>query len=285
MTKVIVFGYTGMIGNYIYQLLKAKRIEVIGLASKEFDIRDCTYELIEEVICTVEPDYVINCAGIIPHNSHKYNATDNDYYKVNSIFPQLVNRICFYHNIRFIHITTDCIYDGIINSVHDKITNSLGRYGEEDDPTEKETYGLSKSLGDNLGECCIIRTSVIGEEKHNKNSLLEWVLKQDNLKKDVNGYANHYWNGITGYELAKIIYNIIEKDKYWIGIKHIFSPTIVSKYELLCLIKKVYHLNININKINAINNIDKTLTTNYGFIIKVPDLEEQINELFSINLL
>jgi dTDP-4-dehydrorhamnose reductase len=44
--------------------------------------------------------------------------------------------------------------------------------------------------------------------------------------------------------LAKYIKNVIDSGGFWNGIKHIFSPNVVTKYELCCYINEIYDLNI-----------------------------------------
>ena len=142
---------------------------------------------------------------------------------------------------------------------------------------------MSKSLGE-LCKATIIRTSIIGEEVFNKRSLLEWV--KSNRNKEINGYTNHFWNGVTCLQLSKIIENIISKNKYWIGIRHIFSPRAVSKYELVKIINKVYNLNIIVNEFKTENKVDKTITTINDLEFEIPDLEDQIMEtkLYKLDL-
>ena len=49
----------------------------------------------------------------------------------------------------------------------------------------------------------VIRTSIIGEEKKNKYSLIEWLKKNKNG--NVNGFSDLLWNGFTTKYLALII--------------------------------------------------------------------------------
>jgi len=107
---------------------------------------------------------------------------------------------------------------------------------------------------------------------------LEWV--KSNKNKEINGFVNHYWNGVTCLQLSKIIYEIIEKNLFWKGVRHIYSPTSVSKYDLLNIINNIYGLNIKINKHTTKITINKTLTTIYEKIFDVPELQTQIEELF-----
>jgi dTDP-4-dehydrorhamnose reductase len=145
-----------------------------------------------------------------------------------------------------IHITTDCVFSG-----------KDGSYNELSEHDETNDYGMSKSLGE-LCNATIIRTSIIGEEVQNKRSLLEWV--KSNKGKDINGFVNHFWNGVTCLELSNVIYKIINEKLYWNGVRHIFSPKSVSKFELVSMINEVYNLNIKINPFET-ENVDKTITT------------------------
>lgn len=87
---------------------------------------------------------------------------------------------------------------------------------------------------------------------------------------------------------------MIKNDIFWKGIRHIYSPTGVSKYELVVLINKYYNLNIKINPICMGNNdIDKRLSTKYKYHDKyqlhdlnsyVPEIEKQIQELVEFNI-
>lgn len=272
--RAIVFGANGLIGNYIQKYLSIKGLDIINLTSNDFNANKITLkelrELLEKYI--IPNVIVINAVGIIPHSAQKYNATDEMYYRVNSIFPLLLSRLCKEMNINMIHVTTDCVYDG-----------KNGKYTEKDSPTEENIYGLSKSIGD-FASCTVIRTSVIGEEMYNKRSLLEWV--RSNANSQINGYDNHIWNGVTCLQLAKIIYKIIKNNLFWKGIRHIFSPKSVSKYELLVLINQIYNLNIEVKKVSADISINKSISSIYytNDMFNIPDLTEQISELRLFNL-
>lgn len=173
--------------------------------------------------------------------------------------------ICNEIGCQMIHITTDCVFLG-----------KKGNYNEDDLHDETNDYGVSKSLGE-LCDATIIRTSIIGEELRNKRSLLEWV--KSNTHGEINGYDNHHWNGVTCLQLSFIIKDIIENNKFWKGIRHIYSPKSVSKYELVNMINEIYKLNIKVNKFNTENSIDKTITTKYKKIFDIPNLYTQIQSL------
>lgn len=182
------------------------------------------------------------------------------------MFPTILSQICDKVGAKMIHITTDCVFSG-----------KDGNYDENSLHDEINDYGMSKSLGE-LCKATIIRTSIIGEELYNKRSLLEWV--KSNQGKEINGFVNHFWNGVTCLQLAKIVNEIIQKNMYWEGIRHIFSPMSVSKYELVTMINEIYNLDITIIPYET-EKVDKTLNTIYitNKSFKIPELKEQIVDL------
>ena len=259
--KIILFGSTGMLGNYVKNILN-KNYEIISILRKDFDIEKDSWLKLENILnhYSKESVTIINCAEIIPQ---KNNSTDyKSYIKINSLFPHKLQEISNKLNFKFIHITTDCVFDG-----------KKGNYSENDLHTSNDIYGISKSLGEPENST-IIRTSIIGEEIYGKKSLLEWV--KSNKDKQINGFINHKWNGITCLTLAKFIKFIIDNNNFWKGVKHIYSENIVTKYDLCCYINEIYNLNIKVNKFQ--DTISKNMTLNGEIKIK-EIIYEQILEL------
>jgi len=270
--KIIIFGADGMLGTYLNNYL-SKFYKVIALTRINYDINNLTIASLDNLFnnYNIKPsDVIINSAGIIPQCK---NNNISLYYLINSIFPILLKHLSDKYKTKMIHITTDCVFSGMI-----------GNYNENDKKDEINDYGSSKTLGE-LCNCCIIRTSIIGEQIKNKYSLLEWVKSHNN--QNLKGFANHFWNGVTCLQLAKIINKIINENLFWNGVRHIYSPNIVSKYELVHLINNTYKLNNNIEKYNTENTINKTLKTIYNTnsLFDIPDLKVQIEELYNYKLI
>ena len=209
--NIVLFGSTGMLGRYVNYNLK-ESYNVICIKREQFDIENDEWYKLEDLLSdnlkyhhNNENNIIINCAGIIPQ---KYK---NDYFKtyirVNTLFPHKLNEISKKLNCKFIHITTDCVFDGL-----------KGNYSVNDIHSAKDIYGISKSQGE-PEDATIIRTSIIGEELYGKRSLIEWV--KSNKDGSIKGYINHYWNGVTCVELAKYIKNMIYNNNFWLGVRHI----------------------------------------------------------------
>ena len=213
-------------------------------------------------------DVIINCIGIIPQSKNINDTSNRNYFLINSLFPNMLSTFAYTRNLKFIHITTDCVFSG-----------SKGNYTELDDHDETNNYGVSKSLGELGYKSTIIRTSIIGEELKNKYSLLEWVKKHNNTS--LTGYTNHHWNGVTCLELSKIINKLIDGNNWWAGVRHIYSPTSVTKYELVTMINDTYNLNNRVNMLETETTVNKTLNSIYDVngTFNIPELKIQIEEL------
>ena len=270
--KIILFGGTGMLGRYVNNILSDK-YKVECVLRCDFDIANDDFSKLKKILEDIKinkDDIIINCAGMIPQRTDKNEGEiHKKYFKINTIFPHMLSKLCLDKYVKFIHITTDCVYDG-----------KKGNYNECDKHTSNDIYGISKSLGEPF-DTTIIRTSIIGEELYNKKSLIEWVIS--NRNKEINGFTNHYWNGVTCLTLAKIIKQMIDNNIYWKGVKHISSPNIVTKYELCNYINEIYNLNI---KIIPFLNKHVNLTLQSEDIFKIDEIKQQIIEqkLYNINI-
>lgn len=226
--RVVIFGSNGMLGRYLTSYLKNK-YEVLPLTRADLDVSKTNELDIFEFL-----NKNINQEDIIINTIVSKNGNIDEMIKVNSIFPKILSKFKTDISCHIIHITTDGVFSG-----------EKGDYKETDPHDYTNDYGKSKSNSeDNI--LTIIRTSIIGEETDNKKSLLEWTISNKN--QTIEGYDNHLWNGITCLELAKLIERIIRDNLFWNGVRHIYSPDTISKYDLLSMINQIYNLNLNINK-------------------------------------
>lgn len=275
MGRIFVFGSTGMLGGYVSQYLNVQGHDIVNITRQDMDAAKVTYDSLFECfrkfhLVSTDENIVINCVGIIPQSTgvNEASASSRAYFTVNSLFPTMLATVSANLNMRYIHITTDCVFSGKGHN-----------YTEESVHDETNDYGVSKSLGELGINATIIRTSIIGEENKNKHSLLEWTKAQTG--KSINGFLNHYWNGVTCLQLAKVVGQIITYNMYWVGVRHVFSPSSVSKYELVSMINEAYSLEIDVKEHNTEVAVDKTLSTVYNTCarFRIPELCDQLREL------
>lgn len=256
--KIIILGANGLIGNGLTKYFSTKNIQLHAMvrSQKKKFCKNISYHYcnnliskkslikIEKIITKVKPNYVINCIGITKHIKNSNNKL------LNIDLPKFLSAKVKKYNFKFIHITTDCVFDG-----------KQGNYFEKSKTNANDKYGTSKALADKFlykkKQTIILRTSTIGREIKSKNGLLEWFLS---CKKSCYGFKNAYFSGLTTLELAKIIYKyIIKKKLISRGIYNLSGPKI-NKSDLLNVIKDVYKKNILILP-NYKLQIDRTLNS------------------------
>lgn len=260
--KVLIFGPNGMLGRTLVRLLSADdNISVVPVSRDDIDLSNCTLLSLKEAVSSVAPDFVVNCAGVI---KQRQNIPTHQMVQVNTLIPLWLEDISMELGCKFIHFTTDCVYDG-----------RTGGYYEMSEHSARDAYGMSKSLGEPSGSITI-RSSIIGEEATNKLSLLDVV--RSNAGKKMLGYTNHIWNGMTCLEAAKLIKRIIHTpDLQYAGVRHFYSNS-VSKYDLVSIINEVYSLEIEITPHLANDPIDRTLISIYEGNRMVTSIRDQVEE-------
>lgn len=264
--RVTVLGITGMLGYMVYDMLRSDpSLNVKGTTRQFLNAADVfldenTSSNIDTIV--ENSDYIINCIGVI---KPKVKNREPETVLVNSYFPWFMSNRCI-NKSRFINITTDCVFSG-----------KSGKYDEIHEHDCLDFYGKSKSMGE-PNNCMNIRTSIIGEEKYHTDSLIEWCKSQKGNK--VNGYINHFWNGITTKEYAKIISKIIYNDLYKDGVFHVFSNDI-SKCDMLKKISNKFHLELDVKEHTPDESVDRTLRTIHRLNseLEISSFDDMLSEL------
>ena len=244
--RVLLLGATGMLGGYLANYLPKHFITYspaprnqktstfpssIELLSKSLDLSNL--ESVDEILEECKPDVIINCIAVTS-NSH-VTADSIENITVNSLFPQVLAMSASRNGCRLIHFSTDGVFSG-----------KRGNYSECDLPDPPDIYGLSKLLGEVVGDNCLtLRTTFYGLSGNSKG-LLDWLLTQKDGR--VKGYKNYIFSGLSMCALASVIVAIIKKPIFPTGLYHLGGPSI-SKYELLTMFSERFKLNINFEPI------------------------------------
>jgi len=299
MKKVLILGGSGMLGSMVVDYLESTQnydltatIRDKELLSKcqailprvnwiNFNVLDY---LSENAFNNFENyDYIINCIGITKPYCKDDNAEQiENATKINSLFPYYLGKWADKNKTVVLQIATDCVYSG-----------RNGNYDEKDEFDPTDVYGKTKSLGEiYLNSVKNLRCSIIGPEFKTQAFLLEWVLKQENGT-TINGFTNHFWNGVTTLHFAKICNGIMKNDVELNHIQHIIAGNILSKFEMVSKMAKSYNKEINVNPVDTPASIDRTLNTNNSELNKllwtnagydeIPGVDDMIDGLSKYN--
>lgn len=113
MKKIVLFGSGGYVGNaFLDLLLKKPNVEVFSFSSRE-ELNFTDKDIVSYLLDTVQPDFVINCAGYTGKPNVDSCETDrNNCLKGNVIFPIDLADLCADKNIMLGHVSSGCIYTG-----------------------------------------------------------------------------------------------------------------------------------------------------------------------------
>ena len=244
--KVLVFGASGMIGNAMIRVLSEKKEwQVFGTLRSEDTKRFFSpavasrlvtgvdvdkHDALVRVFSQVKPDVVINCIGLTKH--HKEANDPLLVIPINALLPHRLAEVCSVAGARLVHVSTDCIFAG-----------TKGGYVEDDPADANDIYGKLKFLGEvKYPNAITLRTSTIGHELQSTYGLLEWFLSQKGRCK---GFNRTIFSGLPSTAFAQIVRDIVIPRTDLSGLYHV-GANAISKYDLLCLIAKVYGKSIDI---------------------------------------
>jgi dTDP-4-dehydrorhamnose reductase len=247
--NILILGATGMLGHKMFQTLRERfpdtcaalrgavgespytQVDLFryGNVVERVNLEDL--DALSLMLCKMEPHVIVNCAGIIKQRPEAQATIPS--VAINAFLPHHLAALCAQWGGRLIHFSTDCVFSG-----------RQGNYAEDDQSDAEDLYGKTKYLGEVMTENALtLRTSMIGRELAHFHSLLEWFLRQN--QGCVNGFTQAIYSGVTTNYLAEVVSHLIENYPTLSGLYQLTGQPI-SKYDLLCLLREAYRLDIEI---------------------------------------
>ena len=264
--KILVLGSEGMLGHVVKRYFENKGYEVYATSrNKEnenyFDLTDNIKD-IDKIVDRIKPQVVINCIGLLNRVAEENQALA---VLINSYLPHYMDELSEKKNFKFIHVSTDCVFDG-----------KKGQYAVDSFKDAYSFYGQSKALGEiNNNRSVTLRTSIVGPDENPKGiGLFQWFMNQGN---ETRGYSKAIWTGITTIQFAKCMEEAIEKNLA--GLYHAVNGDKIAKADLLKLFAKYFKPSTKVIE-DASFVSDKSLIlkeTDYKF--NIPSYEEMIKEM------
>jgi len=247
-----------MLGSMMRYLGHTLNLNVLSLGRSQFD---ALHEDTQSLTRYFSNDCcVVNCIGAIPQKKYE----NCQYVRLNTEFPVELSSLCHIHKIPLIHISTNCVFSG---------TSPM--CCESDTPDAKDMYGVTKYRGE-PSNCVVLRCSIIGPEINSAFGLFEWFLHSHTT---VKGFTDHYWNGLTTFELASIVYNIIKERSFHPRLQHCYSRTVVTKNDLLHYISKLFTKEISLVPVSKGTKYYTLSSNNFA---SSKHIYEQLKELSDI---
>jgi dTDP-4-dehydrorhamnose reductase len=278
---ILVIGASGMLGHMLVRVLSPHH-RVIGTTSSKYNSESPLARILSEkdwidqidvrnistaelAISTTKPDVVINCVGVIKQKMESSNIMDA--ILINSLVPHQLANLCEAAGCRFIHFSTDCVFEG---------TPGIKR--TSDTPNATDLYGTTKRLGEtNYAPALTLRTGFVGRQLAGAEGLFEWVRSQKGSA--ISGYKNAIYSGLTTMALSQVVQQVIELHHSLSGLHQVASQKI-NKFDLITKLNEHLHINLAIAQNTDFmcdRSMDGTEFTNLTNI-HIPSWDEMLTE-------
>jgi dTDP-4-dehydrorhamnose reductase len=225
--RVLVLGSSGFLGSYLGFALPHLGHQVSGVSRRDVPHFSHNHvveglEQFSEVIMSGEYDVVINCVAIASHEACE--ADPENARAVNATFPALWAAIAAESGARFIHMSTDAVFDGV----------SPELYSETDETTPKSVYGMTKVEGErtvlaaNPG-ALVLRTNFFGWSPNQKTGILDFFLDAFTHQSPITGFQDYVVSSLYMGDLVEAMMSVVEVGAS--GVFHTVSSTPLSKYD------------------------------------------------------
>jgi len=227
--KLLITGASGLLGINLAMEAMSEH-EVIGvdrgkLKSAPFQVLNADFSRVGEVqsiIESVNPDWLINCAALA--NLEECEKHPDQAKILNTDFPAELADVCAKRNIKFVHLSTDAVFDG----------TKEGMYTEDDETSPPGVYSQSKLDGERAvqqvnSQAIIARVNFFGWSLGGRRSLGEFFVNNLSAGNNVNGFTDVIFCPMWVNHLAQTLIAMLEKDLH--GLYHVVGSQAMSKYQ------------------------------------------------------
>jgi len=232
-SKILVTGANGQLGKELREFSSLHTgLEFVFLSREDLPIHQ--FELLRNYFNTVKPAYCINCAAYTAVD--KAESEKDLAFLINGEAVGVLAAICKEHNTKFIHISTDYVFNGeaAYPYTESSLTDPINVYGASKLEGEKQAMELNP-------DSIIIRTSWLYSSlgKNFVKTMMKLMSEKDKIKV-VNDQLGSPTNAA---DLAEIIFNIIGLCHLQIydwtpGIYNFSNEGIISWYDFAKAIKE-----------------------------------------------
>ena len=243
MNNILVTGSEGQLGSELRAIaFRFTQYNLFFTNRLTLDITD--YNAVKAFTETNKINAIINCAAYTSVDSAESQSKLAD--AVNHLAVANLAKIAKQNNIKFIHISTDYVFDG----------NSQRPYNENDTPNPQSVYGQTKLDGElamqkiNPANSIIIRTSWL-YSKHG-NNFVKTMLKLAETKSEISVVSDQIGSPTSAADLAKAILTILPMvHNKTVEIFHYSNAGLCSWYDFALEIFRIKNIKTLVNAVKT----------------------------------
>lgn len=238
--KILVTGYKGQLGYDVVNEATSRGIEAVGVDIDEMDITN--QNQVNTVIKSGNYDAVVHCAAWTAVDKAEEPELFDTVKKVNATGTKYIADVCEELDIPMMYFSTDYVFDG----------EGTTPWNEYDERHPLNVYGLTKAQGEEyvekLKKHFIIRIAwVFGK---NGNNFIKTMLRLGKERGAVSVVNDQIGNPTYTYDLAKLVVDMIQTDKY--GKYHATnSGDFISWYDFACEIFKQAGMDVKVTPVDS----------------------------------
>lgn len=280
---ILITGANGQLGNEFRVLSRsADDYDFTFVKREELSIDDLN--AVEKYFSQHKFDFCINCAAYTAVD--KAESEPDAAYNINALAVENLALLCRKNETRFIHISTDYVFDG---------SNSNG-YKEDDNTGPLSIYGSTKLAGEQKAlsanpESIIIRTSWV-YSSFGKN-FVKTMMRLMSEKESISVVNDQTGSPTYAADLAQAIFDIIHKNENPVsGVYHYSNKGVITWYEFALEIKRLGNYLCMVNPIPTSEyptpatrpkySILKTEKIETTFGIAIPEWKDSLKKCFSL---
>lgn len=268
--KILVTGANGQLGSELREL---------AYSYPQFDFNFTDYqelsiineEDVNKFFDEYHPDFCINCAAYTAVDKAEDPAERDLVDKLNAEAVGFLAKACKKHNAKFVHISTDYVFDG----------NGTSPYKPEDPTEPVSVYGITKLRGETQAlentDVIIIRTAWV-YSSFGKN-FVKTMMGLMNTKPSLNVVSDQYGTPTYAADLASAIMQIIASGKWEAGIYHYTNEGMINWHEFATAIKENMNSTCEVNAIPSSGYPTPAKRPAYSVLDK-----SKIKEVYSIEI-
>ena len=209
MKRLIIVGAGGRLGAALAREY-ASEFDVIGFNHAQLDLGKP--DQMRTTLGALQFDALINTAA--QTNVDRCETHQEEAFALNAEAPRVLAEICAGRQARFIHISTDYVFDG----------EKREPYTEEDEAEPISVYGESKREGERRAleaneSALMVRVSwVFGPDRP---SFVDWAIDRAREREDVSAIADKWATPTYTLDLAKLLKPLFANQKQVSGILHL----------------------------------------------------------------
>ena len=243
MNNILVTGSEGQLGSELRAIaFRFTQYNLFFTNRLTLDITD--YNAVKAFTEINKINAIINCAAYTSVDSAESQSKLAD--AVNHLAVANLAKIAKQNNIKFIHISTDYVFDG----------NSQRPYNENDTPNPQSVYGQTKLDGElamqkiNPANSIIIRTSWLYSKLG--NNFAKKIIALAKTKDNLNVVSDQIGSPTSAVDLAAAIFTILPKIKNnSVEVFHYSNAGLCSWYDFALEIFRIKNIKTLVNAVKT----------------------------------